>query len=198
MVRSDGAATSPPVSIDPGSDGQTADDIPATLPMSEATTTSPPESDLTPAQQNAVRSAQSYVGFSGFSRQGLIDQLASDYGDQYSIEDATIAVDSLNIDWKAEAIESAQSYLEHSGFSRQGLIDQLSSQYGDQFTVEQATTAVDAVNADWNAEAVEAAQSYLEHASFSCQGLIDQLSSEFGDQFTSEQASFGAASTGIC
>ena len=157
-----------------------------------------PESNLTPSQQNAVRSAQSYLDFSGFSRQGLIDQLSSEYADQFPVEDATIAVDSLNVDWLAEALESARSSLDLTGFSRQGLIDQLSSEFGSQFTIEQAVFAADNSNADWNAEAVESAQSYLEVSGFSCQGLIDQLSSPYGSQFTVEQATYGASQVGIC
>ena len=86
----------------------------------------------------AVRSAQSYLDLSGFSRQGLVDQLSSEHGDQYTIDEATFAVVTINPDWNAEAAESAQSYLDLSGFSCQGLIDQLSSQYGDQYTVDQA------------------------------------------------------------
>ena len=92
-----------------------------------------------------MRSAESYLSFSGFSRQGLIDQLSSPYGDQFSVEDATVAVDSLTVDWNAEAVESAQAYLEFSSFSCKGLIDQLSSRYGDQYTVDQATYAANAV-----------------------------------------------------
>lgn len=99
------------------------------------TTTAPPED---PQVTNARRSAQSYLDIMGFSRQGLIDQLSSEYGDQYPVEVATAAVDSLNVDWNAEAVEKAQSYLEMMGFSHAGLVDQLSSEYGDQFTREQA------------------------------------------------------------
>lgn len=77
----------------------------------------------------------------GFSRLGLIDQLSSPYGDQFSVADATFAVDSLNANWNAQAVRSAQSYLNIMGFSCQGLIDQLSSPYGDKYTVAQATYA---------------------------------------------------------
>lgn len=96
------------------------------------------ESRLTPAQRNAARSAQSYLGLSGFSRRGLIAQLSSEYGDKFSVADATAAVDSLNIDWNAQAARSAAQYLAMSGFSCQGLIDQLSSEHGDKYTTEQA------------------------------------------------------------
>lgn len=98
-----------------------------------------PELNLTPAQRNAARSAQSYLAISGFSHQGLIGQLSSEYGDRFSVGDSTAAVDSLNIDWNTQAARSAAVYLKISGFSCQRLIDQLSSQHGDKYTVEQAT-----------------------------------------------------------
>jgi hypothetical protein len=98
-------------------------------------TTVPPESSEV---TNARRSAENYLDMMGFSRQGLIDQLSSEYGDQYPVEIATKVVDSLNVDWNAEAVEAAESYVEMTGFSHAGLVDQLSSPYGDQFTREQA------------------------------------------------------------
>jgi hypothetical protein len=97
--------------------------------------------DLTGPQKNAVRSAQNYLGFAGFSRDGLIDQLSSPYGDGYDVADATAAVDSLDVDWNAEAVEAANQYLEMTGFSCSGLIEQLSSDYGNKFTTGQATYA---------------------------------------------------------
>jgi hypothetical protein len=78
------------------------------------------------------------LSFSGFSRQGLIDQLSSDAGDKFSVADATAAVDSLTVDWNAQAARSAAQYLKISGFSCQGLIEQLSSRAGDKYTREQA------------------------------------------------------------
>ena len=94
---------------------------------------------LTRPQSNAVRSASQYLSMSGFSRKGLIDQLSSSYGDGYDKADATIAVDSLNVDWNEQAARSAAQYLEMSGFSCNGLIDQLSSSAGDKYTKDQAT-----------------------------------------------------------
>ncbi|MGO5264028.1 Ltp family lipoprotein, partial [Bilifractor sp. LCP21S3_A8] len=99
-----------------------------------------------------------YLSLQAFSYQGLIDQLSSDYGDQFSVEDATFAADNCGADWNAEALKAAQSYLDFQGFSYQGLIDQLSSDYGDKFTVDQATYAADNCGADWNEQAVKAAQ----------------------------------------
>src|SRR5690606_24017448 len=101
------------------------------------------EPDYTVSQENAIRSAESYLDLMGFSRDGLIDQLSSEYGDGFSKADAIFAVDHVEVDWNAEAVEAGESYLELTGFSRAGLIDQLSSEYGDQFTLEQATYAAD-------------------------------------------------------
>jgi hypothetical protein len=95
--------------------------------------------DLTGPQNNAVRSAKQYLSMQGFSRNGLIQQLSSDAGDGYKIADATVAVDSLNIDWNQEAVKSAKQYLSMQGFSCKGLIQQLSSSAGDRYTASQAT-----------------------------------------------------------
>ena len=75
--------------------------------------------DLTRAQKNAVRSANSYLETSGFSRNGLIFQLSSEYGGGYDVRDATVAV-------------------EMSGCSCNSLIKQLSSEYGNEYTQSQA------------------------------------------------------------
>lgn len=98
----------------------------------------PSAPSMTSAQRNAVRSAESYLQLSGFSKQGLIDQLSSQYGDRYSVADAAVAVESLNVDWSEQAARSAQNYLAMSGFSCRGLIDQLSSRHGDKYTAQQA------------------------------------------------------------
>lgn len=94
---------------------------------------------LTGPQKNAVRSAKQYLSIQGFSRDGLIQQLSSDAGDGYSVADATVAVDSLNVDWNKQAVRSAKQYLNIMGFSCKGLIEQLSSSSGDRYTVSQAT-----------------------------------------------------------
>lgn len=94
---------------------------------------------LSRPQKNAVRSAKQYIGMTGFSRDGLIEQLSSEYGNGYDINDATVAVDSLNIDWNEQAVRSAEQYLDMTGFSCDGLIEQLSSSAGSKYTVSEAT-----------------------------------------------------------
>jgi hypothetical protein len=95
--------------------------------------------ELSGPQSNAVRSAKQYLSFAGFSRSGLIHQLSADSGDGYKVADATVAVDSLNVDWNQQAVRSAKNYLSLQGFSCKGLIQQLSSSAGDRYTVGQAT-----------------------------------------------------------
>ena len=94
---------------------------------------------LTNPQKNAVRSANNYLSFAGFSREGHIQQLSSPYGDGYSVADATAAVDSLTVEWNEQAARAAENYLSFSGFSCNGLIEQLSSDAGDKYTRSQAT-----------------------------------------------------------
>ncbi|WP_350562757.1 Ltp family lipoprotein [Psychrobacter sp. CAL346-MNA-CIBAN-0220] len=94
---------------------------------------------LTRPQKNAIRSAKQYISMTGFSRDGLIDQLSSEYGDSYEVADATAAVDSLNIDWNEQAVRSAEQYLDMTGFSCDGLIEQLSSSAGSKYTVDEAS-----------------------------------------------------------
>lgn len=98
-----------------------------------------PTAGLTGPQKNAVRSAKQYLSISGFSRDGLIEQLSSDAGDGYEVADATAAVDSLNVDWNENAAKSAKQYIDMTGFSCDGLIEQLSSSAGEKYTVSQAT-----------------------------------------------------------
>jgi hypothetical protein len=69
-----------------------------------------------------VGSARDYLDYTAFSRSGLIGQLEYE---GYSTDDATWAVDSLNVNWNEQAAKSAQDYLDYTSFSRSGLIEQL-------------------------------------------------------------------------
>lgn len=138
-------------------------------------------------QSNALRSAQSYLEFSAFSYEGLIDQLEYE---QYSHEDSVFAADNCGADWYEQALNSALSYLEYCAFSYTGLIEQL--EY-EKFTTDQANYAANNCNADWNEQAAKSAESYLEFLSFSRDGLIEQL--EY-DGFTHTQAVYGVEANG--
>lgn len=121
---------------------EVADKVGASSEPTEVQTEEPKTAEtvsLTRPQSNAVRSANQYLSMTGFSRDGLIEQLSSSAGDGYDVADATVAVDSLDVDWNEQAVRSAENYLSISGFSCNGLIEQLSSRAGDKYTVSQAT-----------------------------------------------------------
>jgi hypothetical protein len=90
----------------------------------------------TTSQRNARQSAEDYLSVSAYSRTGLVKQL--EYED-YSTEDATYAVDALDVDWKDQAAKSAKEYMDVSSYSRQGLKDQLKY---EGFTEEEAEYGV--------------------------------------------------------
>jgi len=122
---------------------------PATAPAGGTASSAPagngPAGTL--SQMQALAAAENYLGDGqGFSRQGLIDQLDSSYGNSFSVADATWAVDHSGANWDAQAVECAKGYMSSGqGFSRQGLIDQMTSAYGNKFTLPQAEYAATAV-----------------------------------------------------
>ena len=150
--------------------------------------------------QNAINSAKQYLQFQAFSKQGLIDQLDSSYGDGYPVSVATAAVNSLRVNWNAEAVLAAKEYLQNQSFSCQGLIQQLSSSFGDKFTLAQAQYGVHEIGLCGSSgsthsgagsshssilerNAISSAKQYLQNQAFSRQGLIDQLDSSYGDKY---------------
>jgi|SRR6185503_405279 Ni/Co efflux regulator RcnB len=104
-----------------------------------------PANAATTAQRQAIGSAHDYLRFSAFSKQGLIDQLDSKYGEGFSKPVATYAVNHIRVSWNKQAVRSAKSYLKIMHFSRAGLIDQLESPYGERFTHSQAVYGVNHV-----------------------------------------------------
>jgi len=112
-------------------------------------TTTDSNSNYTMEEDNCYYAALSYLDTMGFSKKGLIDQLSSEYGDNYPKETAEKIVNDIEnqgkVDWDKECEESAQDYLDTMPFSKEELIDQLSSEYGENFTKEQAERAVDKV-----------------------------------------------------
>ena len=87
--------------------------------------------EYTTAQENAIASAEDYLDTMAFSRNGLIEQLSSEYGEGFSKADAKFAVNHIDVNWNEQAAKSAKDYLETMAFSRSGLIEQLESEFGD-------------------------------------------------------------------
>jgi Host cell surface-exposed lipoprotein len=168
-------------------------------PAAVPTTTAPLTPTGTTSQQQALAAAESYLTLNtGFSRQGLIDQLTSPSGDHFSVADATWAVDQTGANWNAQALMSANGYLGlNTGFSYNGLIQQLTAPLAGEFTYSQAKYAADHCGADWNAQAVLSAKGYLALGTgFSRDSMIQQLTSS-GDGFTYNQAAYAATQVGL-
>ena len=77
------------------------------------------------------------------SKQGLYDQLSSEYGEQFSPEAAQYAIDNLEADYHDNALQTARNYEEMMSMSPNAIYDQLVSEYGEKFTAEEAQYAVD-------------------------------------------------------
>jgi hypothetical protein len=77
---------------------------------------------LTSGQKNALGKAEDYLEHQAFSRKGLIAQLKFE---QFTISEATYAVDHVPVNWKSQAAKKAEQYLSNQSFSRSGLIQQL-------------------------------------------------------------------------
>ena len=71
---------------------------------------------------NVIKTAQNYVQYMSFSRQGLIKQLEFE---GYSTEASEYAVDNISVDWNEQCAKTAKKYLECVSFSRDGLYNQL-------------------------------------------------------------------------
>ncbi|MGL5647780.1 MAG: Ltp family lipoprotein [Clostridium sp.] len=142
--------------------------------------------------QNALEQAKQYLQTQAMSKEGLYQQLTSQYGSGFTASQAKYAVDNLtNVDWNKEALQAAQEYLQTQAMSKEGLYQQLISQSGSQFTASQAKYAVDNLtNVNWNQEALKCAEAYLQTQPMSNNQLYQQLISQSGSQFTASQAQY--------
>lgn len=96
--------------------------------------------------KSALIKAKSYSDLMHMSKQGIYDQLTSEYGEKFSAEAAQYAIDNVNVDWNANALEKAKSYQETMAMSPSAIYDQLTSEYGEKFTPEEAQYAIDNLN----------------------------------------------------
>lgn len=93
--------------------------------------------------QNALEKAKDYSDYMHMSKQGIYDQLTSEYGDKFPADAAQYAIDNLGADYKANALAKAKVYQKDMNMSKSAIYDQLVSSYGEQFTPEEAQYAVD-------------------------------------------------------
>lgn len=108
---------------------------------SSASSSANASSSSTPtvSQQNAVKKAKSYLNYTAFSYEGLVEQLEYE---GFPHSDAVYGAEHSGADWMIQAERKAKSYMDYSAFSRKGLIDQL--EY-EGFTSDQAAHGADSV-----------------------------------------------------
>lgn len=111
------------------------------LPGEEQSTESA-EPDVPAEYKNALIKAEQYSDTMYMSKQGIYDQLTSEYGEQFSEEAAQYAVDNLQADYKKNALEKAKQYQEQMAMSSDAIRDQLVSENGEKFTEEEADYAI--------------------------------------------------------
>lgn len=125
----------------------TASSATAKAPAAKKPAAKPAGPSLTVSQTQALVAAKGYLKLgSGFSYQGLIDQLSSSAGNGFSVADATAAVKAITVDYNAQAKLAAKGYLDlGSGFSHASMVEQLQSDAGNKFTPAQAEFGATAV-----------------------------------------------------
>lgn len=103
----------------------------------------PKEDDNVPMEyKNALRKAKQYSEMMHMSKQGIYDQLTSEYGEQFPAEATQYAIDNLNVDYNANALEKAKQYRDTMAMSTEAIREQLTSEYGEKFTQEEADYAI--------------------------------------------------------
>lgn len=92
--------------------------------------------------KSALAKAKSYSDIMHMSKQGIYDQLTSEYGENFPADAAQYAIDNLNADYNKNALEKAKDYQKNLNMSTASIREQLISEYGEQFTEEEADYAI--------------------------------------------------------
>ncbi|WP_432265114.1 Ltp family lipoprotein [Enterococcus cecorum] len=133
-----------------GSSDTTAksDNATASSVKTEQTTVSSSKAEEKPAvpaeYTAALKKAESYSKTMHMSKQGIYDQLTSEF-EKFPPEAAQYAVDNLKADYNANALAKAKSYQDKMAMSPDAIKDQLTSEF-EKFTPEEAQYAVDNLN----------------------------------------------------
>lgn len=117
-----------------------------TAPKAKPQTKKPvpqPKKNVPKEYKVALKKANDYLSFMPFSKQGLFDQLTSEYGEKFPADAAQYAVDNVKTDWNKNALRAAITYRNEMHMSRAGICDQLISEYGDRYSAAEAQFAVD-------------------------------------------------------
>lgn len=125
----------------------TSDDADSDDTHENSDSSSSAESNQVPADYKAaLNKAKDYSDTMQMSKQGIYEQLTSEYGEKFSAPAAQYAIDNLKADYNANALAKAKSYQEDQDMSPEGIRDQLTSEYGEQFTPDEANYAIQHLN----------------------------------------------------
>jgi septal ring-binding cell division protein DamX len=114
---------------------------------SEPTPTSENKKPDAPVEYtSALYQATTYANTMHLSKQGVYDQLVSQYGGKFSPEAAQYAIDNVKADWNANALAQAKTYQNTMHLSPAAVRDQLVSAYGGKFTAAEADYAIAHLN----------------------------------------------------
>lgn len=122
-----------------------AESVSASIENASSTTPEPTtavKDDIPTEYKSALAKAKTYSDIMHMSKQGIYDQLTSEYGEKFSPEAGQYAVDNLETDYNANALEKAKDYQSTMNMSPEAIRDQLTSENGEQFTQEEADYAV--------------------------------------------------------
>ena len=126
-----------------GSNGENTNNTQTSTPTSNTSESVKEEDNIPTEYKNALKKAESYSEIMHMSKQGIYDQLTSEYGEKFPADAAQYAIDNINADWKANALEKAKTYYQTMNMSKSAIYDQLISEYGEKFTEEEAQYAID-------------------------------------------------------
>lgn len=108
----------------------------------EVTKTEVKKEDNVPKEyKKALNKAASYSKTTHMSKQGIYDQLTSDF-EEFTPEAAQYAIDNLDVDYNQNALNTAKSYEKTLDMSKSAIYTQLTSEV-EKFTPEEAQYAID-------------------------------------------------------
>lgn len=67
------------------------------------------DSSVSAEYRNALAKAQQYSDMMHMSKQGIYDQLTSEYGEKFPADAAQYAIDNVEADWNANALEKGKA-----------------------------------------------------------------------------------------
>jgi len=105
------------------------------------------KTESVPAEyKSALNKATLYANTMNMSKQGVYDQLVSEYGEKFSVDAGQYAIENVKADWNANALAKAKTYQDTMDMSPASIHEQLTSVHGEQFTQSEADYAIEHLN----------------------------------------------------